>query len=327
MSNLRESKQIRVGLAAQSAFGTPVASNGAFEEIKGTMEITYDPKVYDVPGGGSRYQKEAYMHTHFSGSMPSVKISGPFQYQGIELILRSFFGKATQSGSNPYIYAFSGSRVQEDFVLTGMKGFPTANQSQRVNNLNVTSFVVSGEVGSAEPVMMEAEGTGFGPTLFAQAPTYTAWTQQMGLTHPNRLHFKVNTGSGLQDLRYKTFKISGTKSTEGVGSDGAGGFQAPGDSEITLNFEFTVMRDDILPNIETNFGTSQTITLELYAGDGTVSTAGEWKFTLTGKSSDIKPEESGLIAATITGKCLADNHDDNDTGFLFQVCNNKNRSW
>jgi hypothetical protein len=352
MAQFYEGREVLVGVALETTFKTRIVDAGTFTVIKGEPhEINPDVKVHEVPGatGG---KSPVYDHTisTIAGSTPRVPIAGPLSIFEIDMFLAATFQEVTEAASTPFTKIFKPfTGLQPDFTtatlgtgawaLTYVKGFPVADTSWALTSCIGESMKISAERDSY--VKFECGLVSLEPAEF-DSDAHADATWERGLDGPGGadaaaefygMKFTGNITAATLDyndagpaaIALQSFTLEYTQEVTGESPDGSGGYLNYGIKNRAGTGEIVLLKDAQVEAALANWIANGYVKFIIRWGAAGAAVDGEMQITATGKITDVKFDESGILGATITFNLAAP---DNDSDMIeVRLSNDIERSW
>ena len=321
-----EGREVKIGIAEESAFGTAIADSGSFTEIKTEpVEIDMDVRMHDIPGAaGTKTPLQDSKYSTTTGSMPKFTTNGPYSTYESDLFLYAACQKVTEA-VDPYTKTFTPFTALPDFsadagfFATWLKQYPTASTSWKVKSCIADRIRFS----AARDELLQVETSWISPF----APTYTnnpnstatwergllapagatAFSTQFGMLHFNDISAATINfeGAGANNMVLQSFNWEMSHEATGNELDGSGDW-----GNITLvnragSAELVFLKDAQFETALSNWGEDKKVEVVIRWGAAGATTTGELQMTLRGKINSIAIDQSGLLGGTIGIDLLA----------------------
>ena len=314
-----EGKEIRIGIAEQTVFGTRKLDSDTYVELfADTMQIDRDVRNHKT-GGTTGSKNTTYIDNILTveGSMPKFPLVGPFSLYYSDILLYSFFQKVTE-GDTPFKKTFVPYATHPDFTahagefLTVIKRYPTASESRAMTDCIAVGLKLSAERDGM--LMHELQMVGRGAVELDSNPSGT-W--EKGLDGPGGANAKASQygvlffndmdiatlnidAGGATNITLKDFSIDINYDVVGVGVDGVGGPLTYGLFNRSAQATFSILKDTIIETALASQEADGSAVLTLNWGAAGAAVNGELEIIATGKLSEVAFQEDGLIAAEVT---------------------------
>lgn len=355
MAQLYEGQEVIIGIVEESTFKTRAVDADTFTVIKtDPVEVNQDVKVYEVPGSsGTKSPLFDHTFTNTSGSTPTMSLVGPLSIFEIDLLAAVACQSATEGAATPYTKIFSPfSGIQPDFTaatlgtaaagayaITAIKAFPVADTSWAMTSCIASKFKIMAErdsyvkfecdLVSCQKVELDsnahADGSwergldGIGGSD-ARAADYG-----MKFFHDISAATINYSGDGANSFPIQSFSMEYTQEVTGEEPDGSGGYNNFGIKSRGGTGEIVLLKDAQADLALTNWQENGYIQFLVRWGAAGATSDGEMQLTVNGKITDIKIDESGIIAGTITFNLAA--ADPTSNMFELIVSNDAQRTW
>ena len=304
-------REMRFGIAEQTAYGTAVGDASAFIELDcGDAQFIPDVKILDTGGGrGSRVKADGAILTHTRGAMPSITLEGIAKVQEIgQFIYAAGQSVSEESGTAPFKKTFTVHSTQPDFsanaghVLTVVQRFPGTTSSYKVKDMVCRSLTLTWENG--EPLRYSAELVGLGEMTTANpSGTWTVSTQTF-LHAADIDRVKANFGGSTIDFNMESFELAMTAALYGVGQDGAGAHNVIAMTERELTWKLKVQKDADSPTFRENFKGNTPLDIHIGSGSSVYgAVTADFNFDIHGKIKETTEGHDAIVAFEASGEC------------------------
>lgn len=341
MDTIYEGKEVTVGFAEQTAFGTAVGDASSFTMINSEdITIDRDVKRHEITGShGVKNPTHNNIVLNAQGSMASFPVNGPLSVFEFDQYAYAFFQNVTEGGGSPYTKTFDFFGVNPDFpsptnaghFLTWILKYPEASTSWKMNSAIVRRLKISGERNGM--ILFETDWVSKGTPNVTSNPTGT-WTANSdkanyyGIKFFNDMTAADITFSEMAaspfNMILQSFEIECQHEIEAVGQDGSGGFLSYGIFNRTGNISLTLMKDAAVEEALTNATSNEDILTQLRWGTAGAPANLNLDILARGKIDNIAINKEGILGATITASMSADVGDDI---LKIYLANNIDRLW
>lgn len=341
-----EGKQIRVGFAQESTFGSPTADGGTFTEIAcEPLEMERDIKVHELTtksGGRQGVYQDRVINA--IGTMPRFTVKGPFSRNESDVFFYSFLQKVTEASGTPYLKNFDYFDTQPEFssdlgkFLTFIKRYPTSSTSWKATSCIAEKIKLECERGGM--LMLETGFVANGAISLTSNPSGT-WERGLdapggsddhddayGLLFFNNIDIATLNfdGAGANTVTLQRFMVELEHTVEGTGPDGSGGWTNYGISDYRGTVEIEFLKDARFELAMSSQESDGYFQFNLNWGAATAAVDGELELIVTAKLLESPTvNEDGLITGVLKGEILAANS--SSDGFLLNMSNVIDRTW
>lgn len=305
---VQETRETRYGYGVETAFGTAVADNGAFNEVA-CESFNFDLGVIvdEVPqNGGTRMPIQQTTQHSTQGSAAMFSVTGPITLRDIDHIMYAHFQDVVENAGT-LVKTFTPCTTQPDFssneghFLTWVKRMPIASTSEKATSAICTRLKVSAERDGY--YKFDTDWIGLGTSLHTSNPS-GAWIVETPSTLIRFNDISVATlshGSSLGspfNLILHSFEIETKYDVEKVGQSASNGFATFGMKGLTGSWKISVLRG--------NSSITEAIA-SIKAGEMVqlVITAPTLTITIDGKIDTHEDAKDGLLMTTISGTMFA----------------------
>lgn len=355
MAQLYEGQEVLIGVGEESTFKTRLVDASTFTVIKtDPVEVNQDVKLYEVPGSsGTKSPLFDHTFTNTSGSTPVMSLVGPLSIFEIDLFAAVACQSVTEGALTPFTKTFTPfSGIQPDFTsatlgtasagayaLTAVKAFPVANTSWAMTSCIASKFKIMAERDSYvkfECDLVSCEAVELDSNAHADATwergldgiagsDARADDYGMKFFHDITAATIDYNAAGANSFPIQSFSMEYTQEVTGEEPDGSGGSNNFGIKNRGGTGEIVLLKDAQAELALANWQANGYIQLVVRWGAATAAVDGEMQLTVNGKITDIKFDESGIIAGTVTFNMAAAN----TTSDMFEliVSNDSERTW
>ena len=319
-----QSSEKQYGIFQQSVFGTAAADNvAAIRMACDGFTIPADSKIRkNSTAHGSRVPVYADYTYLVGGAQPKFTISGYLNRNFADILLAGCCQSVVESGTTVQKKIFKLATSQPDFksnagyFFTVFERYPTAAQSYKTKDCICTSLTISSDSGDGAKIKAEMIGKGL---KIASTPSGT-WVDPALLLHDGatsaflenefRTRFTLDLGGGVisPSPALKSWDIVIPIVVEGIGADGAGGFEQLGYSIGDPTYKLVVAYDANTKTAQDNAPTGLPVAVRIGYGNATAGTDdGDFDIVFTGLPDDPKPGNDKIIYTELSGKIVAPN--------------------
>jgi len=181
---VRTPKEVTLGIAEQTTWGTPIGDSSAFDQLQSKMSPIQEDIFQAGRDGarGNRLEDVGEYVFHEKGAMPECPISDLWLPRSMtSLLLYTGMQQVTEEGTTPYKKTFTPHATQPDFSTAGQGKFitiiqklPEASASRKICDAILKSMTLKWEPG-ASPLIFGGEFVGRGAVTRDANPSGT-WT-------------------------------------------------------------------------------------------------------------------------------------------------------
>lgn len=268
-------KEVEVGFAEETTFGTPVAASGSFTQICefDSVSINYGlTQIAEPRYCGDRTVRTNNLYTTQAGGLREITLSGVIpNLTDFAPILYGVFQNVTESATAPYKKTYNHWSAQPDFASNGGEFFtvgvksPISGQSELFTSCIIKNIKMSSDMVSDDG-RMKVDITfisAFDVTLTTFTGTWTSVTRSYFDYH----NADTKTLNGA-DLVLYSWELNIENNAVRVGQDSSGKGQtyAIGIPKFEWTGSITTKYDDNTSSVLTDFLAGTTRTFELIIG-------------------------------------------------------------
>ena len=305
-------REMRFGIAAQTAYGTAAGDASAFIELDcADAQFVPDVKILDTGGGrGSRVKADGGILAHTRGAMPSITLEGIAKVQEIDQFLYAAMQSVTEeSGTSPFKKTHTVHSTQPDFAsnaghfLTVIQRFPGSNTSYKVRDMICRNLTLTWENG--EPLRYSAELVGLGEMATCNpSGTWTVSTQSF-LHSADIDRVKANFGGSTIEFNMESFEVGLSCELYGVGQDGDGAHNLIAITNRELTWKLKVEKDSDSPTFRDNFKNNTPLDIHIGSGSSVYGAVeGDFNIDIHGKVKETSESHDAIVAFEAVGECL-----------------------
>ena len=320
---MNDAKEMAVGVAVESTFGTAIADSGTFTEVHTEpVPVELGLHKHDIPGA-ARTREPIFDNVHIVnvGSIPRFTVNGPLSVYECDQYAAAFFQDATEVATGTMTKTFvpfaAGSKpdfaADAGYFYTWLKQFPVASTSWKMASCICEKFHMSGERHGL--VQLETGWAGIAPVTLTNNPNATA-TWERGLDGPGGSDARATNyglkyldqfsactiavdGGGTLDVALQSFDLNLEQTATEHEPDGSGGFSNWMITDLKGALELKCLKDATAQAFLAAVGSDAYGTIVLRWGAATAVVNLEMELTMSGTLEDIVINEDGLLTTDL----------------------------
>ena len=315
MDTIYEGKEVTVGYAPQTAFGTPIAASANFTGINvDDFDIDRDVKVFEIAGShGDKNVANDNIILNAQGSMSQFPINGPVSVYEIDELMYAFFHDVIHDPDTPYTKDFTPFATHPDFpspgneghFLTFIKKFPGTSLSWLMSDCICKRFKILGEKNGMINFESDWVGRGTPTTSNDASGTWTYNTNEDAyygykffndITDAHVIMSDVGAGTTESAVTLQSFEMELNFEIEGVGQDGSGSFNSYGIHSRSGSFSMDILKDATAELLLTNQVSNAAVEASVRWGATGAPATTNLELIAKGKlAGDVSVKQDGLL--------------------------------